>query len=80
MVTILGSYATISVKVPLEVKEKLKKLGIKPSKILRKAIEDAIREEEVKRLKEKIKALQPTLAKIPMDDVVKSIREDRESR
>lgn len=76
----MGGYATISVKVPLEVKEKLKELGIKPSKVLRKAIEEAIREEEVKRLKRRIEALRPTLAKIPVEDVVKSIREDRESR
>jgi len=56
------------------------KLGLKPSKILRKAIEDAIMEEEIKRLKENIEDLKPILAKIPMEDVIKSIREDREKR
>jgi len=76
----LSGYVTISTKVPLEVKEKLKKLGLKPSKILRKAIENAIVEEEIKRLKENIEALKPILAKIPMEDVIKSIREDREKR
>jgi hypothetical protein len=80
MVAILSDYVTISTKVPLKVKEKLKKLGLKPSKILRKAIEDAIMEEEIKRLKENIEALKPILAKIPMEDVIKSIREDREKR
>ncbi|MBS7654979.1 CopG family transcriptional regulator [Candidatus Bathyarchaeota archaeon] len=76
----MSGYTTISTKVPLEVKEKLKKLGLKPSKVLRKAIEDAIMEEEVKRLKESIEALKPILAKIPIEDIVKSIREDREKR
>ncbi|MBS7659045.1 MAG: hypothetical protein QW487_06035 [Candidatus Bathyarchaeia archaeon] len=38
-----------------QVKEKLKKLGLKPSKVLRKAIEDVIMEEEVKRLKESMR-------------------------
>ncbi|MEM2902737.1 MAG: CopG family transcriptional regulator [Candidatus Bathyarchaeia archaeon] len=76
----MGGYVTVSVKVPLEVKEKLKELGLKPSKVLRKAIEDAIREEEVKRLKRRIEAVQATLAKIPVEEVVKSIREDREGR
>jgi len=80
MVAILSDYVAISTKVPLKVKEKLKKLGLKPSKILRKAIEDAIMEEEIKRLKENIEALKPILAKIPMEDVIKSIREDREKR
>jgi hypothetical protein len=37
-------------------------------------------EEEIKRLKENIKALKPILAKIPMEDVIKSIRDDREKR
>jgi hypothetical protein len=37
MVTILSGYVIISTKV----KEKLRKLSLKPSKILRKAIEDA---------------------------------------
>jgi SMC interacting uncharacterized protein involved in chromosome segregation len=76
----MGKYVTVSVKVPVELKEKMEKYGIKPSLVLRRAIEDCIREEEIKRLKEKIEELKPTLEKISMEDVVKSIREDRDSR
>jgi len=76
----MGKYVTVFVKVPVELKEKMEKYGIKPSLVLRRAIEDCIREEEIKRLKEKIEELKPTLEKISMEDVVKSIREERDSR
>ncbi|MBC7091358.1 MAG: CopG family transcriptional regulator [Nitrososphaeria archaeon] len=76
----MGKYVTVSVKIPVELKEKMKKYGIKPSHVLRKAIEDCIREEEIKRLKEKIEEMKPTLGKIRIEDIVRSIREDRVSR
>jgi len=76
----MSKYATLSVKVPTEVKEKMKRLGIKPSKVLRKAIEDEIRRREVERIKEDAKALRGLLDKIPIKEAVKSIREDRDNR
>lgn len=76
----MGKYVTVSVKIPIELKEKVEKLGIKPSKLLRRAIEEEVRKGEVRRLKDEIKALKPVLDKIPIEDVVKSIREDRDSR
>ncbi len=74
----MGKYVTISVKVPKEVKEEMVRLGIKPSKLLRKAIEEEIRRRKVQELKEEIERLKPVLEKIRMEDVVKGIREDRE--
>ncbi|MEM2865164.1 MAG: hypothetical protein QXR65_07880 [Candidatus Bathyarchaeia archaeon] len=54
-------------------------MGLKSPRVLRKAIEEAIREEKVKRLKERIEANKSAFAKIPLEDVVGSIREDREA-
>ncbi|MEM3437418.1 MAG: hypothetical protein QXP55_02625 [Nitrososphaerales archaeon] len=76
----MGKYVTISVKVPLELKEKLKKLGIKPSNLIRKAIEEEVKSREVERIKGEIEVLKPLLDKISIEEVVKSIREDREQR
>lgn len=76
----MGKYVTVSVKIPIELKEKVEKLGIKPSKLLRRAIEEEVRKEEVRRLKDEVKALKQVLSKIPIEDVVGSIREDRGSR
>jgi post-segregation antitoxin (ccd killing protein) len=76
----LSKYTTVSTKIPQEVKEKMKELKIKPSKILRKAIEDEIRRKEAEKLKEDIERLKPVLDKVSMEEVVKGIREDRMRR
>jgi len=76
----MGKYITVSVKIPLELKEKLDKLSVKPSKLLRKAIEQELKKREAEIIKEEIEGLKPVLSKISMKDVLKSIREDRESR
>ena len=66
----MGSkYVTISVKIPKEIKEKLEKAGISPSKVVKKALMDIAKE---------IEKFEHILAKIPAERVVKSIREDRE--
>ena len=71
---------TVSTKIPKQLKEKIQKFKIKPSKILRKALEDEVKKREVEELKEEIKKLKPALDRVSMEDIVKSIREDRESR
>ncbi len=76
----LSKYVTVSTKIPQELKEKMKQLEIKPSKLLRKAIEDEIRRREAKKLKEAIEKLKPVLNKVSVEEIVKGIREDRERR
>jgi antitoxin CcdA len=71
---------TVSTKIPRQLKEKIQKFKIKPSKILRKALEDEVKKREVAELKEEIDRLKPVLEKVSIEDVVKSIREDRENR
>lgn len=76
----LSKTVTVSTKISQELKEKLKQLKIKPSKLLRKAIEDEIRRREAQKLKEDIEKLKPTLDRVSIDDIVRSIREDRTHR
>jgi len=71
---------TVSTKIPKQLKEKIQRLKIKPSKILRKALEDEVKKREVEELKEEIDRLKPTFAKVSMENIVKSIREDRDNR
>jgi post-segregation antitoxin (ccd killing protein) len=75
----LTKYVTVSVKVPVELREKMRELGIQASSVLRKAIEEEVRRKEVERIKEAVKELKPLLNRLSMEDVVRSIREDRES-
>src|SRR4030067_3116770 len=76
----LAHCVTVSTKIPKQLKEKIQRLRIKPSKILRKALEDEVKKREMEELKEEINKLKPVLEKVSMDDIVKSIREDRDSR
>jgi len=76
----LSKSITVSTKIPQELKEKMKQLKIKPSKLLRKAIEDEIRRREAEKLKEEIDKLKPTLDKVNVEEIVTSIREDRTRR
>ena len=71
---------TISVKVPAELKEKLKKYGIKPSRLLREAIEREVLRREAEELNKEFAKLEPILSKFSVEEVVELIREDREGR
>ena len=76
----MGRYVTVSVKVPIEVKEKLEKLGIKPSKLLKRAIDEELRRREIEEIEDKLKELENVLNRFSREFIVESIREDRESR
>ena len=76
----LTESVTVSTKIPKPLKEKMVKLKIKPSKLLRKAIEEEVKRREMEELKDQIDKLKPILDKISIEDIVKSIREDRDSR
>ena len=76
----MGKYVTVSVKIPVKLKEELEKYGIKPSILLKKAIEEELRNREIKRIKEEIERIKPTLAKLQIEEIVRLIREDREGR
>ena len=76
----MAKYETVSIKVPAEIKQKLKKYGIKPSKLLRKTLEQEIRKREIEEIKTEIQNLGDALDRIDMADVVATIREDREKR
>lgn len=71
---------TVSTKIPKQLKEKIQRFKIKPARILRKALEDEVRKREMEELKEDIAKLKPILEKVSMEDIVKSIGEDRGSR
>jgi len=74
----MKNYATVSTKIPIELREKMRRMKVKPSKVLRKALEDEIRRREAQEIKEEIERLKPLLDRVSVEDVVSSIREDRE--
>ncbi len=76
----VAKYETVSVKVPAEVKQKMRKYGIKPSKLLRETLEQEIRKREIEEIKSEIQELGDALDRIDMAQVVSTIRADRETR
>jgi len=76
------SWVTVSTKVRKELLEKAKEYGINVSEVLRKALEEEVRkreEEEARKAAEKL-AKELKASGITVEDVVRSIREDRDSR
>ena len=71
-------YTTISAKISEEEREELKKLGLNPTVIIRKAVQDEIRKARNKDLIEKMKKVAPIISKLKLDEIVSDIREDRE--
>jgi antitoxin CcdA len=71
---------TVSTKIPKQLKEKIQRYRIKPAGILRKALEDEVKKRELEELKEEIDKLKPILEKVSLEDIVKSIRDDRDNR
>ena len=71
---------TVSVRVTIQERIKMRKLGIKPAKVLKMALDREIRAREIEALMQKAKRMGKTFAKLPVETVVSSIREDRDSR
>lgn len=73
-------YVTVSAKIKRELYEKIKRLGIPVSRVIRRALEEEVRrreEEEARKALERARAL---LQRIPPEDVVEAVREAREGR
>ena len=71
-------YTTVSAKISEEEREELKKLGLNPTAIIRKAVQEEIRKARTKDLIEKMKRVEPIISKLKLDEIVSDIREDRE--
>ncbi|MEM1537694.1 MAG: type II toxin-antitoxin system CcdA family antitoxin [Candidatus Nezhaarchaeales archaeon] len=76
----MSRYVTVSTKVRRKLKEEAEKLGIKISELLRRALEEEVRKEKLKRLEEELDSIRSALDRINMDRIVRGIREDRENR
>lgn len=76
----MGRYVTLSIKVPEELKQKARRLGVRTGEVMRTALEKAVLDAEFRELENRAEELKGILEKLPPDWVVKAIREDRESR
>jgi len=70
----------VSARVPKELKEELKRYGVNISEVIRRALEEELQRIKEERAKEALKRAAEILKKIPEDEIVRFIREDRLSR
>jgi antitoxin component of RelBE/YafQ-DinJ toxin-antitoxin module len=71
---------TISAKIEKSKKEEMEQLGISPSDVIKKAVDDAIREKKRARLIDDMNEAGRLIRKIPKERWVQAIRESRDER
>jgi len=76
------TWVTVSTKVRKELLEKAKEYGINVSEVLRRALEEEVRKREEEEARKAAEELAKKLRArgITVEDIVRSIREDRDSR
>jgi antitoxin CcdA len=76
----MAKYETVSARIPTDLKEKMDRFNVKASQVIREALEDEVRRKELEELRERAQRLKPLLDRVTTEEVVRSIREDREKR
>jgi len=76
----MSSFVVVTGKVPRKLKERAKELGININRVIREALEEAVRRREEELFKRSLERCADILNKIDVNRVVKSIREDRDKR
>ncbi len=68
----------ISVRVPRRLKEELERLGINYSEAVREFLEELVRRERARRLRERMEALKRSIGRVEGDLATRFVREDRD--
>jgi post-segregation antitoxin (ccd killing protein) len=76
----MGKSVVISVRIPEELKEELEKYNIDEAEVIRRALVNEVKKAKAKELEKEAKEIKEVLRKIPIEDVIKEIREDRDER
>jgi hypothetical protein len=76
----MGRSVVISVRIPEELKEELEKYNIDEAEVIRRALVNEVKKAKARELEKEAKEIEEVLSKIPIEDVIKEIREDRDER
>ncbi len=74
----MGDYVVVATKIPRRLKELMDKLGIKPSPVMRRALEEEVRKRLLEELERRAERLRERLPDISNEEIARLIREDRE--
>ena len=76
----MSNQITVTAKIPSELKEKLTKLGVNVSKLVREALQCEVERLERDRLRKLAEEAGEILQKIPVEEFVEAVRASREKR
>jgi len=76
----MGKSVVISVRIPEELKEELEKYNIDEAEVIRRALINEVKKAKAKELEKEAKEIKEVLSKIPIEEVINEIREDRDER
>lgn len=76
----MGRSVVISVRILEELKEELEKYNIDEAEVIRRALINEVKKAKAKELEKELNEIKGVLIKIPAEEVIKEIREDRKSR
>lgn len=76
----MTKYVTVSAKIDKNLRKKLAELGIKPSEVIRKALEREVEERMIMLLQKKVEKASRIITNVGKDAWTKAIREGREER
>jgi post-segregation antitoxin (ccd killing protein) len=76
----MSNQSSVCAKIPAELKEKLAKLGVNVSGLVREALQAEVARLERERLRKLAEDAGAILQKIPAEEIVESIRASRDNR
>ena len=76
----MAKYVTVSAKIDVELRRKLAEFGIKPSEVIRRALQREVEEKMRELLYKKVEEASGIISGVGKDAWVKAIREGREER
>ncbi len=76
----MSEYVTVSAKIPRELREKLAKLGIRPSEVIRRALRKEVEERTRRIIYKKIERASLIISRVGKDAWTRAIRESRDQR
>ena len=71
---------TVSARIDVELRRKLKELGIRPSEVIKKALEREVEERLKLQLYEKVERASEIIRRVGRDAWIKAIRESRDEK
>ncbi|PSO07682.1 hypothetical protein B9Q04_09605 [Candidatus Marsarchaeota G2 archaeon BE_D] len=75
----MARYATVSAKIPFDLKEKLRKYGIQVGPLIREAVEREVRRRELEEVDKDMEGASERLRKISDEEFARIIREARDA-